>query len=336
MKNKLLLTTAIAGLTAVTGFAHAETKVTGNLEQTFITSSSSTPADSGRGFGAEMNIGLSSSKDLDNGLKASYGFNLEMDAGNADSIADVYYMTIGSGDVSVSIARDNGQHLSSTVVPHISDTAMSIVDGEALGNVNTTADGHNYDHIRIDGNVMGGTLTARYAPDTGNGNTTTVAGDSSIVDTANSVKEIMYSGSLGVDGLKVQVGTSKSDGDGSANEDIKFTKYGASYNFGQFAVGADLRKADSGTVAAKVEQESVRYGLTFAANDNLSFGISYQETEEKNAGVKEANDEETLQVGVGYNFGGLGIDLNYVEVDNLSNIASADVEYFQIRTIQKF
>ena len=333
MKNKLLLTTAIAGLTAVTGFAHAETKVTGNMEQTFKAASiDSTPASSGRGFGAEMNIGLSSSKDLDNGLKASYGFNLEFDSDATDSVGDVYFMTIGSGDVSVSVARDNGQNLSSTMVPHISDQAGTVVDGETLGNVNATADAHNYDHIRMDGKVMGGTLTVRYAPDIGNN----YAGDSAIVDSANSTKEIMYSGSLGVDGLKVQAGTTKSDGDGDANEYITFTKYGASYNFGQFAVGADLRKADSGTVAAKVEQESVRYGLTFAANDNLSFGISYQETEEKNAGVKEANDEETLQVGVGYNFGGLGIDLNYVEVDNLSNIASADVEYFQIRTIQKF
>jgi len=333
MKNKLLLTTAIAGLTAITGFAHAETKVSGNMEQTFKASSiDSTPASSGRGFGTEMNIGLSSSKDLDNGLKASYGFNLEMDSDGTDSIGDVYYMTIGSGDVSISIARDNGQNLSSTMVPHISDQAGTVVDGETLGNVSSTADAHNQDHIRIDGKVMGGTLTVRYAPDSGN----TTAGDSAIVDTANSVKEIMYSGSLGVDGLKVQAGTSRSDGEGSANEDIKFTKYGASYNFGQFAVGADLRKEDSGTVASKVEKEAVRYGLTFAANDNLSFGISYQETEEKTAGVKAASDEETILVGVGYNFGGLGIDLNYAQVDNLSNTSGADADFFQIRTIQKF
>ena len=333
MKNKLLLTTAIAGLTAVTGFAHAETKVTGNMEQTFKAASiDSTPASSGRGFGAEMNIGLSSSKDLDNGLKASYGFNLEFDSDATDSVGDVYFMTIGSGDVSVSVARDNGQNLSSTMVPHISDQAGTVVDGETLGNVNSSADAHNYDHIAINGKVMGGTLTVRYAPDIGNN----YAGDSAIVDSANSTKEIMYSGSLGVDGLKVQAGTSKTDGDGSANEDITFTKYGASYNFGQFAVGADLRKSESGTVAAKIEQEAVRYGLTFAANDNLSFGVVYQETEEKSAGAKTALDEETLQVGVGYNFGGLGIDLNYAQVDNLSNTSGADADFFQIRTIQRF
>ena len=331
MKNKLLLTTAIAGLTAITGFAHAETKVSGNMEQTFKASSVDS-GDSGRGLGTEMNIGLSSSKDLDNGLKASYGFNLEMDNDGADAIGDVYYMTIGAGNVSFSIARDNGQNLSSTMVPHISDQAGTVVDGETLGNVSSVADAHNYDHVRIDGKVLGGTLTLRYAPDTGN----STAGDSAIVDTGKSASEIIYSGSLGVDGLKVQAGTTKVDGTTSADEDIKFTKYGASYNFGQFAAGADLRKEDSGTVASKVEKEAVRYGITFAANDNISFGVSYQETEKKTAGVKSANDEETILVGVGYNFGGLGIDLNYAQVDNLGNTANKDAEFFQIRTIQKF
>ena len=62
MKNKLLLTTAIAGLTAVTGFAHAETKVTGNLEQTFLTSSNSaTPASSGRPRRSASADGMSTS-----------------------------------------------------------------------------------------------------------------------------------------------------------------------------------------------------------------------------------------------------------------------------------
>lgn len=336
MKNKLLLTTAIAGLTAFTGFAHAETKVTGNMEQTFLTGSfDETPEDSGRGFGAELNMGLASSKDLSNGLKASYGFNLEFDNKETDVVTDIYYMTIGSGDVSVTVGRDTGNNLSATVVPHISDQANSIVStsaGATLGNVSSVADGHDPDHISIDGKVLGGTLTARYAPDTGN----KFAGDSAIVDTANSVKEIIYSGSLGVDGLKVQAGQSRSDGEGSASEDIKFTKYGLSYNFGQFAIGADLRKEDAGTVAAKTDKEAIRYGLTFAANDNLSFGINYQETESKTAGVKAASDEETLMVGIGYNFGGLGIDLNYVKVDNLTNTPNEDVEFFQIRTIQRF
>ena len=110
--------------------------------------------DSGRGLGTEMNIGLSSSKDLDNGLKASYGFNLEMDSGSTDSIGDVYYMTIGAGNVSFSIARDHGQNLSSTVVPHISDQAGTVVgsDFDTFGNIGS-ADAHNYYHVRLDSKI---------------------------------------------------------------------------------------------------------------------------------------------------------------------------------------
>ena len=332
MKNKLLLTTAIAGLTAITGFAHAETKVTGNMEQTFKATSVDS-GDSGRGLGTEMNIGLSSSKDLDNGLKASYGFNLEMDSGSTDSIGDVYYMTIGAGNVSFSIARDNGQNLSSTVVPHISDQAGTVVgsDLQTFGNIGS-ADAHNYDHVRLDSKVAGGTLTLRYAPDSGN----STAGDSTVTDTGKSNSEIIYSGNLGVDGLKIQTGYSKLTADGDTNEDNKYKKFGAAYNFGQFAAGASYGKQDAGTVAAKTETEIATYGVTFAANDNLSFGLSYKETELTTAGVKATSDEETILVGVGYNFGGLGIDLNYAQVDNYGNTSGQDAEIFQIRTIQKF
>ena len=333
MKNKLLLTTAIAGLTAITGFAHAETKVSGNMEQTFR-STSVDSGDSGRGLGTEMNIGLSSSKDLDNGLKASYGFNLEFDANAADSTNDVYYMTLSAGDISFSIARDHGQNLSSTVVPHISDQAGTIVNtdvGTTFTNIGS-ADAHNYDHVRLDSKVAGGTLTLRYAPDSGNN----YAGDTTIVDTGKSNSEIIYSGNLGVDGLAIQTGYSKLKADGDANEDTKYKKFGAAYNFGQFAAGASYGKEDAGTVAAKTETEIATYGVTFAANDNLSFGLSYKETELKTAGVKAASDEETILVGVGYNFGGLGIDLNYAQVDNVGNTSGTDAEIFQIRTIQKF
>ena len=41
-------------------------------------------------------------------------------------------------------------------------------------------------------------------------------------------------------------------------------------------------------------------------------------------------------VSVGYNFGGLGLEMTYAEVENVGNAANTDAETFQIRTIQKF
>ena len=54
MKNKLLLSTAIASLVTVGGIAHAETKVSGNLEQTYraISEDAANGAASQRGLGA--------------------------------------------------------------------------------------------------------------------------------------------------------------------------------------------------------------------------------------------------------------------------------------------
>ena len=61
-------------------------------------------------------------------------------------------------------------------------------------------------------------------------------------------------------------------------EDQEFKKIGVSYNFGQFAAGAE-RAVDTAGTTSKVELTRNTFGLTFAANDNLSFGISYGETE---------------------------------------------------------
>jgi hypothetical protein len=197
MKNKLLLTTAIASV-AFAGSTFAETKIGGNLEQTFQTQSEDNDtARTGRGFGAEHNISLSASKDLDNGLTAKYGTVLE------DGNADTHYLTVGTDTVSLTVGRDTGNNLSSTAIPHISDQAGTIVGltSATYDNIEV-ANTHDVEHISLDFNVAGGTLTGRYAPDM----STARPGDSSATDTGASATEFLYSGSLGVDGLSLRVG----------------------------------------------------------------------------------------------------------------------------------
>lgn len=333
MKNKLLVTTAIAGI-AMTGFASAETKVSGNLEQTLKAVSNDTAATSSRGFGSEYNIGLSSSADLDNGMTAKFGFNIESNEdGAADTgVSDSHYLTIGGDAVSFTVGRDNGQNLSSTVVPHVGDQAGTVVDGETLGNVGTV-DAHNSDHARLDFAAAGGTFTLRYAPDD---NATANASGTS-ADTTESARELIYSGNLGVDGLKVQAGIGKQHNSAANNQDDKFQKVGVSYNFGQVALGVE--RAENETVGSTITQylntERTTVGATFAANDKLSVGISYSETEEDANGTVAANDEEVTMLQLGYNMGGISVVASYAEQENVSN-ATGDAEYFQLHTIQKF
>ena len=337
MKNKLLLTTAIAGTFAFAGASFAETKVVGNLETTINATSSDTAINSGRTIDAETNIGLEGSKALDNGLTAKYGFMIEN--GNSDT----EFLTVGTDVVNVAIGTDFGNNLSQTAVPHVGDQA-----GTVAGTAGTTAvpltgsnipvaNAHNASHVGININAAGGTITARYTPDLTNtrGAASTVAGDA-----GGSATEIMYSGSLGVEGLSVIIG--QGDEQAATNtgtEDGKHQKFSVAYNFGAFAVGAEKQKSETAaTVAAQVERDTNKVGISFAASDSLTIGLNYQETEKKTGGAKVAGtaDEEITMLTLGYNMGGLGIQIQYADISDLGNAAGVDAEALQIRTIQKF
>ena len=331
MKNKLLLTTAIAGLVVIGGVAQAETKISGNLEQTFtaVSDDASTGAASTSGLGAEYNIGLSSSAELDNGLTAKFGFNLE--ANNAAAAADVHFLTIGNDTMSVSIARDNGNNLSASGIPHISDTASTVVAGAYHNLGISESDGHNDDHIRADINGLGGTLTLRYVPtDGGTGGSSAPA-----VEGNNSAYDVIYRGSLGVEGLSVVAGMHRVEGTGT-KEDLELDKYSVAYNFGQFAVGVERQDSeDSAAVGAQDEFKSTSASVTFAVNDKMSVGFARTETERTDAGVKDPDEEKINMLGVGYSLGGIAIDVNYAMAENFNN-TTQDRDVLQIRTIQKF
>jgi len=336
MKNKLLLTTAIAGLVAVGGVAQAETKVSGNLEQVFQARSddASNGAASTSGLGAEYNIGLSSSAELDNGLTAKFGFNLE--ANGSAAAADVHFLTIGNDTMSISVARDNGNNLSSTGIPHISDTASTVVAG-AYNNLGIYgSDGHNDDHIRADINAIGGTVTLRYVPTDGGASSQYVSSAGTVAEDNNSSYDIIYRGSLGVEGLTVVAGTHRRDGTGT-EVDVKLNKYSVAYNFGQFAAGVEIQKSEMPhTTATQVtEYDSKSASITFAVNDKLSVGYARTETELTTNGTKDADEEKINMFGIGYSLGGIAVDVNYAQTDNWNN-SSTDRDNLQIRTIQKF
>ena len=327
MKNKLLLTTAIASV-AFAGSAFSETKIGGNLEQTFV-ATSETGQDSTRSFGAEHNISLSASKDLDNGMTAKYGTVLE------DGVADTHYLTVGTDTVTFSVARDNGNNLSSSAIPYIGDAFTSFSGLDTNISSSNTVSGSNYhdkEHARIDAKVMGGTVTLGYAPDMG----TDRPSDSSSAENGNSATGIIYKGSLGVDGLSVLAGRESADGEGTT-VDTTNTQFGAAYNFGQFTLGVERQKHEqpSSTVTQKLEHETTTIGATMSVNDNMTVGLYQIETEETDNGTTAALDEEVKMVQIGYNLGGLGLSISFADVENVSN-AAGDEEQLQIRTIQKF
>lgn len=322
MKNKLLFTTAIASV-ALAGVASAETKFGGNLEQTFNALSSDTAGNSSRGFGSEHNISVSSSKDLDNGLTAKYGFTAE---GDSTFEADSHYLTIGTDTVAVAFRRDSGLNLSSVATPFIGDTfataAYTGISDTAYSRINDS-DVHDNDHIAIEAKVLSGTVALQYAPSISSSS----PDDSDVADTGESAKGMIYKGSLGVDGLSVLAGKTTTGGEGSA-QDTEEVQIGFNYKMGQFGFGAD----DSSQDNAGTDTDTRQYGVTYAVNDNMTIGAYVQETEVEG----QTTDEESKMLQVGYNLGGLGFTVSYAENENVNNVSGADSEQIQIHTVQKF
>lgn len=333
MKNKLLLTTAIAGSVVLAGHAFAETKVTGNIETTFNATSDNTAKDSSQGLGAETNIGLQSKTSLDNGLTATAGFTIENGA------SDTEYLVVGNDAFNIAIANDYGNNISATALPHVSDQAGTVagVDATVTYDNIEAANAHNAHHVAVNFNGMGGTFTARYTPNLAN----TRDGASSLgSQDGKSATEFLYTGNLGVEGLKVLVGKATEQADsttgGSSFEDGFAKRADISYNFGKFAVGIGRDESETSAVAASVvATSSDKAAISFAASDNLTLGVVRIETEKKTGGTKTALDEEIVMVQAGYNLGGLGIEISYAEINNAGN-ASGDSEALQIRTLTKF
>ena len=334
MLNKLKTTTALVGAltVAATSASVAETKVFGDIEQTFVSVSQDLEAqkiNGGAGFGTESNIGLSSSKDLDNGMTAKYGFVLEAD-GTAKS--DTKYLTLESGNIGVTFGEDTGYNTNAaTVIPFISDN-FETVGGSSGAGLSFDAHGssdlntHEYAHVSLDVKFEGGQATLRYAPNQASKN-----GDSK-VSTGNSSTEYLIGGKVaGVSYLFGKMIGAEGDS-ATAGDDQDYTVTGLGYTYNNITVGAERRKTDTGSTAATAETTADQYGISASLGDNFSAGI-FMLNNERDATTTE---EEAKMIQIGYNLGGLGIDVSYMQIEDASFTAGRDAEVIQLRTKQKF
>jgi hypothetical protein len=224
-----------------------------------------------------------------------------------------------------------------TAVPHVGDQAGTVAGVlTALTGTNIpVANVHNASHVALNIKGMGGTITARYAPDLSN----TRGGASTIVgDIGESGTEFMYSGNLGVDGLSLIIGRGEVDAaTDTGSQSGKHDKISAAYNFGKVSIGAEKQKSETAaTAATQIDRDTDKVGISFAASDAISIGLNYQETEAKEGGVDSGVDEKVTMLSIGYNLGGLGIQFQYADISDLGNQRGVDAETFQIRTIQSF
>jgi len=338
MKNKLLLTTAIASGMMISSAALAEVKVSGDVEATYRGISydlATLKQDSGGGLGIETNIIIGYKGDLDNGLKVSAGSVVE------DGVADSEYLTIGGEVVSFTVGQDVGNNLSGTIVPHISDqdgtlysqgssTTANMFSSVALVANQQGGKPHEPVHVSLDAKAAGGTATFRYTP-----SMASTQSDSGIDDSGNSGMEILYTGSLGVEGLNIQIGTARQTPENDAiatTDDRVLNKFGASYNFGSVAVGAQRQNYDSGA-ASNSDTTQDTFAAVFTASDQVRVGARYTKVDKDGLTA----DEKMKTIEIGYNLGGLGIEIAVGQMENVAGVAAnGDADVIQIRTRQAF
>ena len=354
MKNKLLLTSALAGSLMFNGISLAQTTVSGNLDISFKSVSSDgtkTTTSSDRYFGKESQINVANKGKLSNGLDYAAGFSLEFD-GN-DGIAtgttiqnthnENVYIDFISGNTTFTFGADHIQNSDRTLGVLIGEDAEDFADGikgvttsvsiSAVGSDPAATYGAGVMH-----KTPVGTLSAFYSPKAGGSNagvnTNDVAGALS-TDAGKGGYELGFVGDLGVKGLSTHLFYNKQEKMTAASQDQKGMNIGASYNVGQITAGINRKKVDYST--AGLEGKQMEYSVAYAATKELSIGLNYS-TAERNATTTATGiaDERVKSIAIGYNMGPVVLVGQYGQVEAMSGTAAAandgDVLYLQLST----
>ena len=325
--KKLLTTTALVALVASSTASLAETKISGSIEQSMISTSYDLATDNHKGttaIGQETNLAISSSKDLTNGWNLSGGFRIENGAVDSSTIK------LSQGAFSIHTGADTGSNNHTNINPRVGDSYYDILGGEAAGDgFASDAQAHDVQHIGIEFKAAMGKVYVNYAPDS---TSTIAASGGNTADGGSSITEIGFEGSLGVAGLNVLVGTEEVKGDNTAS-DVQNDVLSVSYTTGPVAVGFTVRSKDDGSVSTNLAEETNVYSIAYEISKDLS--VSYENSTVKFEGSTKV-DAEYDQVSIGYNFGGLGVSLDYVQAENVAGSSTDDREAIQIRTVYAF
>ena len=330
MKNsKLLLTSALVSTVALGVAAQAETKISGGATYTYSAINGTTKAGNTQGAGKEVQIDISKSGELDNGIGFSAGFSLEQD-GSQSSFdgSEGNFMKFSSGNTSVMYNIDKAKNLSASVVPRASTSINTMAAGMSSISFDYSPGSQAQQsawNLELAQKFDGGAAYLVYVPRMGD-----AGGNNDNIDsTQQGTSMDVIIEATPMDGAKVRLAISDAEANSSTLQDQKVTQIGASYNFGQFAVGyqqADIDQADS------TEDKQKEYGVTYSVNDNLTVGLLATSTDNNSA-----NKEEITAVQVGYNLGPVTLEAYGISVkDPAGSATAADQEKFGLRLGTKF
>jgi hypothetical protein len=334
--KKLLLSSALAASVLFTGASFAETKISGSLETTINTKSTTTAGTADNSgatnIGHEAVVKVSTSKALSNGLAMSAGFALDssVDAstsGKSDGFQN-QFVTLTAGKTSFSIGHDvsgvedNVSHEDFT--PHVAQDFHSVGTGSAMTGVQQ-AHGKNGIFVKHTEDML--TFEGVYSPTQAADNFTAASANS---EASGSAYGLAVKGNLGVPGLTIGYGLSEVTADSSSGViKAEGKTYGVKYANSGFTVGYGTNE---NTATTGVKTDVTSYGVSYQVNKQLSVAFNIGEADVSNI----ATDEELRSFEVGYDFGGMGITAGYYQLENLGGTSGSDNEVLEIRTVTKF
>lgn len=345
-KNKLLLTTALAG-SLIASAAQAEIK--GDIETVFAFGSDERAGTNKTGsdtrIGSEMNLSYGKKHDLDNGAYFSVSGKLEVDDAQGEQADHEYEIQYGVENFYIGAGSDSGAaNLAATVLPLVGGeypgTAAAQIGPKGskftdlMGTTGSSGsagkEANDKAHISVNAKVAGGVAGITYAPSTSEQDD-----DTDNVDDADGGSRIQfaYVGSP-VEGLKVVLGQTTDSGanNSTAGSEYENQKIGVSYNFGQFTVAAERQTQE--TDNDSVDMTGTGYEVAYSVSDNMTFGVALSKTSDDK--TASAVDEDIKSVSIGYSLGALGITASYVDVTDADNVSGNDQKGIFIRTKTKF
>jgi len=350
MKNKLLISTALASGIMFSGAALAQTTVSGNLDVHYkAISFDGDTTKSRNGIGRESQLNIQTKGKLSNGMDYAAGFSLEFDGtalatqkgtnGNVagsekDSVSNEnLYIDLISGSTTLTAGIDHVQNSTFHATPFVQNVLDHVAAGPA-GMSATDQIGAKTKEAMYYGIVQsipgtGINLSAILAPQSGFvGGTDQLSG--TVAGERNSSYEIGFIGndSFGMKGLTLSAFQNKEKASDSSNVDVKGTSMGAAYNFGQFAAGFDVHKTNrsSTNTTTEVNMKNTMIGVTYAATKELTIGL-VQSNNKIDAAVEK---EKIKSLQVGYNLGPVVIAADYSTFDGITGLSTAVSEGKQV------
>lgn len=328
MKKTMILTTALVSMLAVS--ANAELKIKGSIETTYGSKEapavSGTPTSyDGNAIGQETKFEFNHTKDLVGGWTSKLDMEVMEVAG---TVADTE-ITIANGDTKFFISKDGGSIHDNNVVPGAYNSNPADNAGSSSLDM-SAATIHGVQNFGLQQKIDGfGKVELRYAPDTTASNT---AGDKATGSGGGSGMEYGFSGDFGIDGLDIALSRAVQKNAVDTVDGDESTMVGVAYNFGQFAVGISQNAHD--VTGEDNDVDHTLYGVTFAASDALTLGISRGDVEYEAAAITA--DEETTQFEAAYNLGGATVAFSYQQTEDDGGTVGKDGDAYSITYKQSF